>query len=169
MAQPIPACAGACLFSMFAPLEGWRHVDVTERRTAIDYAQALKDLADVHFPNAKKISPVQDNLNTHTEASLYETLPAPEARRLARSASRSIARPSTADGSIPAFAGTCMAEFELGALSSQCLDRRIPEKEMPIEDRRRLASRSQHKPHRGRLALRNRRRPHQAEADLPAV
>jgi hypothetical protein len=73
----------ANLFMMFAPLEGWRHVDVTERRTAIDYAQVLKDLSDVHFPNAKKIILVQDNLNTHTKASLYEAFPAPEARRLA--------------------------------------------------------------------------------------
>jgi hypothetical protein len=67
---------------MFAPLEGWRHVKVTERRTAIHYANVLKDLSDVHFPGAKIIVLVQDNLNTHTPASLYEAFPAPEARRL---------------------------------------------------------------------------------------
>src|SRR5262250_2010856 len=61
----------ANLFMMFAPLEGWRHVKVTERRRAIDYAHALKDLSDVHFPDAKTIVLVQDNLNTHTPASLY--------------------------------------------------------------------------------------------------
>jgi hypothetical protein len=61
----------ANMFMMFAPLEGWRHVKVTERRTAIDYAHALKDLADVHFPDAETIVLVQDNLNTHTPASLY--------------------------------------------------------------------------------------------------
>lgn len=133
-AQPIPAFAGTCLFMMFAPLEGWRHVDVTERRTAIDYAQVLKDLSDIHFPNAKKIVLVQDNLNTHTKASLYEAFPAPEARRLARSASSSTTRPSTAAGSIPACAGTGMAESELGVLSSQCLDRRIPDKETLIKE-----------------------------------
>ena len=69
----------ANLFMMFAPLEGWRHVEVTERRTAVDYAQVLKDLSDVHFPKAKKIVLVQDNLNTHSKASLYEAFPAPEA------------------------------------------------------------------------------------------
>ena len=73
----------ANLFMMFAPLEGWRHVKVTDRHTAVDYAHALKDLADIHFLNAKKIVLVQDNLNTHTKASLYEAFPAAEARRLA--------------------------------------------------------------------------------------
>ena len=67
------------LFMMFAPLEGWRHVKVTDRHTAVDYAHALKDLADIHFLNAKKIVLVQDNLNTHTKASLYEAFPAAEA------------------------------------------------------------------------------------------
>ena len=67
---------------MFAPLEGWRHVKLTERRTAVDYAHALKDLSDNHFPHATKIVLVQDNLNIHTKASLYEAFPAPEARRL---------------------------------------------------------------------------------------
>ena len=57
----------ANLFMMFAPLEGWRHVKVTDRHTAVDYAHALKDLADIHFFNAKKIVLVQDNLNTHTK------------------------------------------------------------------------------------------------------
>src|SRR6202011_4304444 len=73
----------ANLFMMFAPLEGWRHVKVTDRHTAADYAHALKDLANIHFLNAKKIVLVQDNLNTHTKASLYEAFPAAEARRLA--------------------------------------------------------------------------------------
>lgn len=62
----------ANLFMLFAPLEGWRHVEVTERRTAIDYAKILRDLADIHFPKAERIVLVQDNLNTHTPASLYE-------------------------------------------------------------------------------------------------
>ena len=73
----------ANLFMFFAPLEGWRHLEVTARRTAIDYAHALKDLADTHFPKAKKkIVLVQDNLNTHKPASLYEAFPPAEARRL---------------------------------------------------------------------------------------
>lgn len=72
----------ANLFMMFAPLEDWRHVKVTDRHTAVDYAQVLKELSDTHFPDAKKIVLVQDNLNTHKPASLYEAFPAPEARRL---------------------------------------------------------------------------------------
>ncbi len=59
----------ANLFMFFAPLEGWRRVKVTDRRTAIDYAHALRELADVQFPKAAKIVLVQDNLNTHKPAS----------------------------------------------------------------------------------------------------
>src|SRR3979409_486024 len=72
----------ANLFMVFAPLEGWRHVKVTDRHTAIDYAHVLRDLSDPHFPDAAKIVLLQDNLNTHKPASLYEAFPAPEARRL---------------------------------------------------------------------------------------
>jgi hypothetical protein len=74
----------ANLFMMFAPLEGWRHVKVTDRRTAIDYAYALKDLADVHFAQAATIVLVQDNLNTHAAASLYEAFPAARSQALGR-------------------------------------------------------------------------------------
>jgi hypothetical protein len=72
----------ANLFMLFAPLEGWRHVKVTDRHAAIDYARVLKDLSDIHFPDAKKIVLVQDNLSTHKQASLYEAFPPQEARRL---------------------------------------------------------------------------------------
>jgi DDE superfamily endonuclease len=72
----------ANLFMMFVPLEGWRHVKVTDRHTAVDYALVLKELSDTRFPDAEKIVLVQDNLNTHTPASLYEAFPADEARRL---------------------------------------------------------------------------------------
>jgi hypothetical protein len=72
----------ANLFMLFAPLEGWRHVEVTERRTAIDYARILRDLADIHFPKAEGTVPVQDNLNTHMPASLYEAFEPAEARRI---------------------------------------------------------------------------------------
>jgi len=72
----------ANLFMLFAPLEGWRHVKVTDRHTAIDYAHVLKELADIHFPRAKTIVLIQDNLNIHGKASLYEAFPAAEARRL---------------------------------------------------------------------------------------
>jgi len=72
----------ANLFMMFAPLEGWRHVKVTDRHTAVDYALVLKELADRYFANARTIVLVQDNLNIHSKASLYEAFPATEARRL---------------------------------------------------------------------------------------
>jgi len=65
----------ANLFMMFAPLEGWRHVKVTDRHTAVDYAHVLKELADTHFADAKVIVLVQDNLNIHSKASLYEAFP----------------------------------------------------------------------------------------------
>jgi hypothetical protein len=72
----------ANLFMLFAPLEGWRQVKVTDHHAALDYAQVLKDLADTHFPNARQIVLVQDNLSTHKPASLYQAFPAAEARRL---------------------------------------------------------------------------------------
>ncbi len=72
----------ANLFMMFAPLEGWRRVKVTDRHTAVDYAHVLKDLADIHFPRARTIVLVQDNLNIHSKASLHEAFPAAEGRRL---------------------------------------------------------------------------------------
>ena len=111
----------ANLFMMFAPLEGWRHVKVTDRRAAVDYAHVLKDLADVHFAQAETIVLIQDNLNTHTAASLYEAFPAAEARRLVE---RFEWRYTPKHGS-----WLDLAESELGVLASQCLDRRIPNKQ----------------------------------------
>ena len=112
----------ANLFMMLAPLEGWRHVKVTDRHTAIDCAHALRDLSDVHFPGAAKIVLVQDNLNTHKPASLYEAFPAAEARRLVE---RFEWHYTPKHGS-----WLDMAESELGVLSTQCLDRRIPDKQI---------------------------------------
>jgi hypothetical protein len=110
----------ANLFMMFAPLEGWRHVKVTDRRTAVDYAEVLRELSDTHFPDAAKIVLVQDNLNTHKPASLYEAFPAAEARRLVE---RFEWHYTPTHGS-----WLDMAESELGVLASQCLDRRIADK-----------------------------------------
>jgi len=103
----------------FAPLEGWRHVEVTERRTAIDYAKILRDLSDIHFPKADKIVLVQDNLNTHTRASLYEAFEPAEARRIVE---RFEWHYTPKHGS-----WLNLAESELAVLSGQCLDRRIPD------------------------------------------
>jgi DDE superfamily endonuclease len=111
----------ANLFMMFAPLEGWRHVKVTDRRTALDYAQVLKELSDVHFPRAEQIVLVQDNLNTHVKASLYEAFPPEEALRIAM---RFEWHYTPKHGS-----WLDMAESELSILSGQCLNRRIPDKE----------------------------------------
>lgn len=109
----------ANLFMLFAPLEGWRHVKVTDRHTAVDYAHVLKDLADVHFPHADTIVLVQDNLNIHAKASLYAAFPAAEARRLVE---RFEWRYTPKHGS-----WLNLAESELGVLTRQCLDRRIPD------------------------------------------
>src|SRR6266849_5954399 len=116
----------ANLFMMFAPLEGWRHVKVTDRHTAVDYAHVLKDLADAHFSNAKTIVLVQDNLNIHSKASLYEAFPAAEAKRLV---DRFEWHYTPKHGS-----WLDLAESELGVLSSQCLDRRIPDKQTLIDE-----------------------------------
>jgi hypothetical protein len=107
------------LFMVFAPLEGWRQITVTDRHTAIDYAHMLKDIADRQLPKAQKIILVQDNLNTHKPGSLYEAFPPSEARRLVE---RFEWHYSPKHGS-----WLNMAESELAVLSNQCLDRRIPD------------------------------------------
>ena len=119
-------CGTANLFMLFAPLQGWRHVEVTDRHTAVDYAEILRDLSDTHFPEATKIVLVQDNLNTHRPASLYEAFPAAEARRLLE---RFEWHYTPKHGS-----WLDMAESELSVLSTQCLDRRIPDKQTLIEE-----------------------------------
>ncbi|HUB10577.1 MAG TPA: IS630 family transposase [Acetobacteraceae bacterium] len=116
----------ANLFMLFAPLEGWRHVEITDRHAAVDYAHVLRDLSDRHFPNAHKIALVQDNLSTHKPASLYEAFPAPEARRLVE---RFEWHYTPKHGS-----WLDMAEAELSVLSGQCLDRRIPDKQTLIDE-----------------------------------
>jgi hypothetical protein len=110
----------ANLFMLFAPLEGWRHVKITDRRTAIDFAHVLKDLSDTHFASAEKIVLVQDNLNTHAAASLYEAFPPAEARRLVE---RFEWHYTPKHGS-----WLNMAESELAVLSGQCLSRRLPDR-----------------------------------------
>lgn len=109
----------ANLFMLFAPLEGWRHVKLTARRAATDYAHLLKDLSDVHFPHAEAIVLVQDNLNTHGPSSLYQAFPPAQARRIAQ---RFEWHYTPKHGS-----WLNMAEAELSILARQCLDRRIPD------------------------------------------
>ncbi len=109
---------GVCnLFLVSEPLAGWRHVVVSERRTRIDFAHCIKELVDVHYPEAEKMVLVMDNLNTHTPASLYEAFEPTEAKRLA---DKLEIHYTPKHGS-----WLNMAEIELSVLSEQCLDRRL--------------------------------------------
>lgn len=109
---------GTCnLFLFFQPLAAWRHVKITQRRTAKDYAECMRDLVDVHFPDAILISVVQDNLNTHTGAALYEAFEPAEARRILHKLDF---RYTPKHGS-----WLNMAECEFAVLLNQCLDQRI--------------------------------------------
>jgi hypothetical protein len=109
----------ANLFMMFAPLEGWRQVKVTDRHAAIDYAHVLQELSDTLFPAAAKLVLVQDNLSTHKPASLYEAFLPAEARRLAE----------RFEWHYTPKHGSWLDISELSVLSRQCLDRRIPDKQ----------------------------------------
>jgi hypothetical protein len=142
----------ANLFMMFAPLDGWRHVEVTDRHTAVDYAQVLKDLSDTHFPNVSQIVLVQDNLNTNKPASLHEAFPAAEARRL-----------------VERFEWHYNAKTRKLAGHGRVRTRRpvvaVPRSADPKQaglDRRshRLAGRPQQAPRQSRLAVHRSRRPH---------
>ncbi len=111
----------ANLFLFFAPLLGQRHLKVTERRTRKDWAEAVREIIDVHFPEAEIIDLVLDNLNTHGPASFYEAFEPAEARRLA---AKIQIHYTPKHGS-----WLNMAEIELSILHRQCLDRRLPDKE----------------------------------------
>lgn len=105
------------IFMEVEPLAGKRHVAVTERRTRKDWAVQIKQMLDERYPEALKVRLVMDNLNTHSIASLYETFPPKEARRLAE---RLDIHYTPKHGS-----WLNMAEIELSVLKGQCLDRRI--------------------------------------------
>lgn len=105
------------LFMLVEPLRGWRHVSVTSRRTKLDFAQQMKELTDVHYPSAAKVTLVMDNLNTHRTSSLYDAFPPAEARRIM---DRIEVVHTPKHGSWPN-----MAECELSVLERQCLGDRI--------------------------------------------
>ena len=110
------------LFITFQPLLGWRHVEVTQRRTKVDFASQMKDLVDVRFPDALAIRVVIDNLNIHTPGALYETFEPEEARRILRKLEFHYT---------PKHASWLnMVEIEIAVLSDQCLDRRIGDVEI---------------------------------------
>jgi len=107
----------ANLFMLSEPLAGWRHVMVTDRRTAVDFAEAVRRLAEDMYPAADRIVLVMDNLNTHKLASLYEAFPPDQARRIA---ARIEIHHTPKHGS-----WLNVAEIELSVLARQCLDRRL--------------------------------------------
>jgi len=109
----------ANLFMFFAPLQNWRHIKVTERRTKTDWAWCMKDLVDVYFPQAECCVVVEDNLNTHSPAALYEVFEPAEARRIL----------SHLEFHFTPKHGSWlnMAEIEFSVLSRQCLAGCIPD------------------------------------------
>jgi hypothetical protein len=110
----------ANLFLVCEPLRGWRQVRVSDRRTRLDFASFVRELVDVHYPQAERVVLVMDNLNTHSPASLYEAFPPDEARRLAEKLE---IHHTPKHGS-----WLNMAEIELSALQRQCLDRRLADR-----------------------------------------
>ena len=150
----------ANLFMTFAPLEGWRCVKVTDRHTAVDYAHVLKDLADTCFPAAKVIVLVQDNLNIHSKASLYEAFPAAEARRLV-SGSNGITRLNP----VAAQSGRVGARRPVVPMSQPPHTRQAS----PCRQGRRLGTGSQQKSRQGGLALHNPGRSHQLKRLYPSI
>jgi transposase len=109
----------ANVFMMLDVHRPWRHAKVTERRTAMDFAECMRDLVDRHYPNAERIRVVLDNLSTHSAAALYEAFPPDEARRILRRLEFHYT---------PKHASWLnMVEIEIGVMVAQCLDRRIPD------------------------------------------
>jgi len=110
-----------CVLLAFEPHTGFRYVQVRDRRTAADYAQFMQNLLHLHYPRVDHIRLVQDNLNTHTPGSFYQVLPPEEAFQFAQLFELHY---TPKKGS-----WLNMAEIEFGALATQCLDRRIPDRE----------------------------------------
>ena len=138
--EPIPAAPGqperydceykrngtANLFVFLDAHKSWRHVKVTDQRTARDFAECMRDLADIHYPDADRIRVVMDNLSTHTTGALYEALPAPEAHRVLQRLEFHYT---------PKHASWLnMVEIEIGVLRGQCLDRRIGERDVLVSE-----------------------------------
>jgi transposase len=129
----------ANLFMRFEPLAGRRRVKVTDQRTKVDFAHAIRDMVDEDYPEAKVIVLVMDNLNTHKPAALYEAFEPAEARRLIEKLEIHY---TPKHGS-----WLNMAETELSVMTKQCLDRRIPDvatlrREIAAWERQRNKSRS---------------------------
>jgi len=138
--EPIPAAPGqperydceykrngtANLFVFLDAHRSWRHVKVTDHRTARDFAHCMRDLADVHYPNADLVRVVMDNLSTHNPGALYETFPATEAHRILQRMEFHYT---------PKHASWLnMVEIEIGVLRGQCLNRRIGERDTLVSE-----------------------------------
>ena len=116
----------ANLFIFLDAHRSWRDVKVTDQRTATEFAHSMRDLVDVHYPNAKLIRVVLDNLSTHTAGALYEAFPAPAAHRLLRRLEFHYT---------PKHASWLnMVEIEIGVLRGQCLNRRIGERDTLVSE-----------------------------------
>jgi DDE superfamily endonuclease len=113
-------------FMFFAPLLSWRHLKVTAQRTRVDWAEAMREVIDVHFPEAETVVVVMDNLNTHGPASFYEAFEPAEARRLA---AKLEIHYTPKHGS-----WLNMAEIELSVFDRQCLDRRLPNQALMAQE-----------------------------------
>lgn len=112
----------ANLFMICEPKTGWRHVEVTDRHTKLDFAEQMKYLVDEAFPEAKKIRVVMDNLSTHSRGALYDRFTPEEAHRILQKLEFHYT---------PKHASWLnMAEIELSVLARQCLSRRIADKEI---------------------------------------
>ena len=114
------------LFLFFSPLVSWRHIKITEQRTHQDWANCMKDLVDVHFPEATRIRLIQDNLNTHNPVFLYEVFKPTEAKRILDKLEFHF---TPKHGS-----WLNMAEIEFSVLSRQCLDRRIGDEASLVQE-----------------------------------
>lgn len=114
------------LFLFFSPLVSWRHVKVTKQRTHLEWAYCMKDLVDVHFPEATRIRVIQDNLNTHNPAFLYAVFEPAEAKRII----------DKLDFHFTPKHGSWlnMAEIEFSVLARQCLDRRIGDEATLVQE-----------------------------------
>src|SRR5260221_2730047 len=138
--QPIPATPGqlerydceykrngtANLFVFLDAHRSWRKVKVTDSRAAVDFAACMRELTDLHFPKAKRVRVVMDNLSTHSASALYRAFPACEARRVLQRLEFHF---------VPKHASWLnMVEIEIGVLRGQCLDRRIATHEHPVSE-----------------------------------
>ena len=118
----------ANIFMFFDRHRGWRKTKVTTQKTAIDFAECMRESVDNDYPDAKKVRVVLDNFGTHCEASLYKAFPASEARRILQRLEFHFT---------PKHASWLnMAEIEIDNMNQQCLDRRIPNEKMLIEELR---------------------------------